>query len=473
MEAEHTIPLVDLSQPTSSLSQRTEPISFYVKKIMKMAVQSVLSLACSMLQSIVATYYIGHLGNVKLLDGVTFGTSWLNVFGFSVTSGIASGVDTLISQGFGKKDYYYCGAILNKASVILFFACFPCIVLMLSSGTILRLIGVDGEVAMYSFYVSAGLIPVLFANVPRVLLEKFLLAQCITQPQLIFQVVNLVLCPLFCQLFIIKLNLSYLGVCCARFVAEIIAVAGLALYMKYTGCCDKTLVAPTREQLFSEWKEYLSIAIPATLMTCLEWWGFEAMGLVCGKLGVTEIASNIIGINYAAFVFLTCTGIGLATCSLVGNSIGEGNEINAKTYIVIGTTLSTIVVLIQDAILLYWRDFFASFFTTDAAVVSQVKVIIYFIAVMEIFDGIQGTLCKSLVAMGQQAKASFMNLISYYLIMIPIAIVLAFPVGLGVYGVWTAFNVSVITVGLGYFYILKTTDWKQLILDAKNRGTIK
>jgi multidrug resistance protein, MATE family len=39
---------------------------------------------------------------------------------------------------------------------------------------------------------------------------------------------------------------------------------------------------------FNDWKKYLKLSIPSTLMICPEWWAFELLTVMAGWLGVYE-----------------------------------------------------------------------------------------------------------------------------------------------------------------------------------------
>jgi MATE family multidrug resistance protein len=64
---------------------------------------------------------------------------------------------------------------------------------------------------------------------------------------------------------------------------------------------------PTKESL-DDWAEYISIAIPATIMVCAEWWCFEVFVLISSYLGVAYLATNVIMQNIASLMFMVPLG---------------------------------------------------------------------------------------------------------------------------------------------------------------------
>lgn len=63
--------------------------------------------------------FIGTLGESVLLSGVGLGVFTINMVVFWVDVGLCGGLDTLVSQSYGRKDYYACGVYLNAARIMI------------------------------------------------------------------------------------------------------------------------------------------------------------------------------------------------------------------------------------------------------------------------------------------------------------------------------------------------------------------
>eukprot|EP01022_Parablepharisma_sp_SALTPOND_P021226 TRINITY_DN4101_c0_g1_i1.p1 TRINITY_DN4101_c0_g1~~TRINITY_DN4101_c0_g1_i1.p1 ORF type:complete len:485 (-),score=25.13 TRINITY_DN4101_c0_g1_i1:1678-3132(-) len=462
-----------IAAPTESekvLTEANEPLSFYAKNIAKLAVPNTLTFVAWTAQNLIGIYYVGMLNDVKLLDGMSLGTTWISIFGYSLIFGFASALDTFVSQYYGKQDYKGCGKVLNRAVLIVGTMLIPCFFLLWISGAVFRLFGIDPEVAMYSYKVTMGFGPSVALFVPQILLEKFLIAQQISKPQMVIQLLNTFLYPLYCNVFVFTLQMDLYGVVAAKTISQVFYILGMIAYMRFSHCCEQTLTMPTKD-VFSGWKEYLAIAFPSLFMVCLEWWGFEIMNLLSGKVGVVDLAANTIGMNYSAFVYLSCIGIGMSTGTLVGNSIGEMKEINAKMYALVGTLLTFIIVLILDSFILIFRHSLARLFTRDQEVVHVMEKLIFFIIVQELFDGTQGTLAKILIGMGRQGYASIINLVSYYAFMVPVGIIAGIWLGYGVYGIFFGYIIAGAIVCAGFVWIICKENWEQVIKEAAERGS--
>eukprot|EP00826_Nyctotherus_ovalis_P053901 TRINITY_DN7035_c0_g2_i8.p1 TRINITY_DN7035_c0_g2~~TRINITY_DN7035_c0_g2_i8.p1 ORF type:complete len:382 (-),score=55.41 TRINITY_DN7035_c0_g2_i8:61-1086(-) len=294
---------------------------FYIKNIIRLALANTVTCSCSSIQFFICLYYAGLLDNVKLLDGMSLGFTWSNVTGFSIIFGFCSALDTFVSQYYGMKDYRNCGLTLNRAFAILAVVTVPCILLQFLSAPIFGLVGIDHEVSEYSGNVTRALVPSIILYAPHILLEKFLLSQQISRPQMVIQFVNTALFSFYCHIFVYWLDFGLYGIMAAKAVGELVYVLCIVLYISFSSCCSSSLTAPSHN-MFTGWREYLVIAFPSLFMICLEWWGFQVMNLMSGRIGVADLAANAISMNYDGFIFMTCVGIGVSTGTLVGNSIG-------------------------------------------------------------------------------------------------------------------------------------------------------
>ena len=50
-------------------------------------------------------------------------------------------------------------------------------------------------------------------------------------------------------------------------------------------------------------KSFMSLAIPSTLLMCLDWWAFELLLIICGLFGVLQQSSQIILMNIAGLFY--------------------------------------------------------------------------------------------------------------------------------------------------------------------------
>ena len=62
--------------------------------------------------------FISVSSDTVTTSGCGLGNATINILVFSVGSGFWGGIDTLVSQAFGRKDYYLCGVYLNTSRIV-------------------------------------------------------------------------------------------------------------------------------------------------------------------------------------------------------------------------------------------------------------------------------------------------------------------------------------------------------------------
>ncbi len=361
------------------------PLSAYVKSLLLLAWPISIATLTGPIHCVISLYFVGRLDHVQYVDAVSLGTSWLGIFGFSIQLGLAGGLDTLVSQSFGKKEFSACGLFLNRAFVIVSAASCGCAALMCVSGPVFRLFGIDGEVAAEAQNYTLGMVPVVALNVPWVLLERFLYLQGVVHPQMVIQVVNTALYPVYCYVFFDLMGMGYMGAAAAKVFSELFYVSILVIYLKYTGCRSESFV-PFDKSAFAGWREYLALGVPTLLMRCLEWWAWEVLNLVCGTLGVAELAANSTLFNVGMFLYIFSSGLSGASSTLVGRSLGEGSARLAKSYAAVGTMLTVAGTALSCLTMFCVRGSIERIFTNDPEVIRILDGLMYLYLIEQMFD---------------------------------------------------------------------------------------
>ena len=85
-------------------------------------------------------------------------------------------------------------------------------------------------------------------------------------------------------------------------------------------------------------------------------------------------------------------------------------------------------------------------YTADAGVIALCASILPIAAAFQVFDGIQVVGCGVLRGMGRTRPAVVFNLISYWLLGLPIGAWLALGAGMGIAGIWWGLCIGLATV---------------------------
>ena len=93
----------------------------------------------------------------------------------------------------------------------------------------------------------------------------------------------------------------------------------------------------------------------------------------------------------------------------------------------------------------------------------------YVVAIKHVFDGMQGYLQGVIRGLGLQKIGAYIALIAAYPIQIPLAILFAFKMKMGVAGLWWGDTIGMICQMLMFFVLVCTADWEKITEDAVAR----
>ena len=451
-----------------SNESNSSSIFTYIKPVLSLAWPNLVANIAWSIQGAILLYYFGLLGSVKFLDAASLAASLEVVFIYSVQYGILNAASTFITQSMGKKEYEVCGIILNRTLMVSFAVITPFCILFLFAGEFFEMCGVDKEVAGYTGLYVKLLIPSVYITVPAQVYERFLQMQQILIPPMIIKLVVTCLGPLYYYAFAFWLDMGYIGVAIGSSFGMLISAVALILYIKISKCCEHTMT-PFTCDAFKGWKEYFEIATPSMLMSCLEFSALEILNVVCGVLGVAELGANSILMQLSMLMLCVRGSIGSAACTLIGNSVGEGNVANAKKYMLTGVFVGLITAVVLGITFIVFRDNIIVIFTRDMNVLSIMRILAYIFVVQQIIDLVQSIIGMSIVGMGVQANISIGNVICYYVIYLPTALLLAFPAKLDIYGIWIGCCIGVLSVLSWYIWMLLRLDWEQAVANAHRR----
>lgn len=128
-----------------------------------------------------------------------------------------------------------------------------------------------------------------------------------------------------------------------------------------------------------------------------------------------------------------------ATAVRIGNLLGAKRPLAAKLSSEVGLLLSIGAGVFNSALFMAFRTRWGSFFTRDAATIAIVTQILPLLALFQIADALTGVAGGVLRGTGRQGASATISLTAYYVIGLPIGLVLTFLGSgphLGLAGMW-------------------------------------
>lgn len=199
-----------------------------------------------------------------------------------------------------------------------------------------------------------------------------------------------------------------------------------------------------------------------------EWWAFEIVALVAGKLGTIPLAAQSVIMTTDQVMNTIPFGVGVATSSRVGNLLGARNAKGAARAANTAAVLSMVLGILVLAVLMGVKDFYAKIFNDDVEVIRLTAKVMPYVALFQIADGLNGSCGGALRGMGRQHIGATVNVVSYYCGALPLGIWLAFN-GWGLAGLWVGQCIALYLVGFGEWAIVAWSDWDHQVKKAFER----
>ena len=136
--------------------------------------------------------------------------------------------------------------------------------------------------------------------------------------------------------------------------------------------------------------ELLKLGLPIGLSTVFEVTSFTFMAVLIARLGATAVAGHQIVANLVALLFMMPLSLGIATSTLVAQSLGAGSPRAARSVTQRGYAIA--MTLAVSAALLLWglRETVVNLYTKDAGVAAMALSLLGVAVIFHVFDAAQG-----------------------------------------------------------------------------------
>ncbi|OMO97297.1 Multi antimicrobial extrusion protein [Corchorus capsularis] len=443
-QAEKTFHSPSLSNPTKKWPANLMQMMLSELKIQRGIAVPLVAMNLTWFAKIaVTTAFLGRLGELQLAGG-TLGFTFANVTGFSVLNGLCGAMEPICGQAFGAKNFRLLHKTLLMAILLLLLATLPISFLWLNVDKILTHFGQKEDISSvaktYLFYLLPDLIVTAFLCP----LKAYLSSQSITIPIMFSSALALAFhIPI--NIFLAKVK-GLEGVSMAIWISDLIVAILLVLYvlMMENRKGGKWKEGGWWDQGVQDWLRLLKLSGPCCLTTCLEWWCYEILVLLTGRLPNAKQAVGVIAIVLNFDYLLYSVMLSLATCAStrVSNELGANQPQSAYQSAYVSLAISTISGCIGALAMVGSRGFWGPLFSHDKGIINSVKKMMLLMAVVEVVN-FPLAVCGGIVrGTARPWLAMYANLGGFYLVALPLGIVLAFKAALGLSGLLLGFLVG-------------------------------
>jgi putative MATE family efflux protein len=208
--------------------------------------------------------------------------------------------------------------------------------------------------------------------------------------------------------------------------------------------------------------QIVRISIPVSFQNILILLGFLVFVAITGIIGVVEQAASNVVINALFITLMPCFGFGVSAQTLVGQSIGRGDDHMAHTYGYETAKLATIFTVLVGIFFVAFPDLVISIVTTDHAIVEATRPILRIAGVAQVLYGAGIIFANSLQAGGATLYVMYVEVVTHWLVFLPLTYVFGVTFGWGIKGSWLALPVYVVAYTALNLWKFRSSEWMKV-----------
>ncbi|KAK0239041.1 MATE efflux family protein [Armillaria nabsnona] len=401
---------------------------------------------------------VGHLSTTALA-AITLGSMTASVSGLSIIQGFTSALDTMLPSAWTSQPQLV-GLWSQRMAVVMAALLIPMYAVWFNAEAILLLLKQDPDVArlaaVYLRYVSFGLPAYAFNCISRRYFQSQGLFAVPTRIIFIVAPINALL-----NYILVwgpePIRLGFIGAPISTAISFNLVALLSTLYGVFF--VPKTAWHPICRRSFTSLGVLVNLGLGGVGQTASEWWAWELIGLAASLLGPVALATQSVLLVSASTTFQAPFALSVAASVRIGNLLGERKARRAGIASNTSLVMSLIMSSLFCIMFLVFRNSWGYLFNDDPAVIALTATILPVVAVFQVFDGGAAVSGGVLRARGKQVTGALLNLSAYYIIGIPLGILLTFKAGMGLHGLWYGLTVSLIYCAIFGTLLCVRTDW--------------
>jgi MATE family multidrug resistance protein len=414
-----------------------------------LALPVVLSELGWMAQGVVDTIMVGKLGPAAI-GAVALGNAVCytpSLFGI----GLLLGLDTLVAQAYGRKDYDDCHRWLAQGVYLAMIVTPIVMVAVLLASYGYARVGIGAELAgpagSYLRILNFGTLPLLLYGASRRYLQGVGQVRVIT---ITYVGANLLNWLGNWMLIYGKLGAPRMGVdgsALSTVIARLfMALALLGFAWRYERKRGHPLFKHWAGPSLARLKQLVTLGLPAAGQIVLEVGAWNGATLAAGWLTPVALATHQIALNYAAITYMVPLGVSAAAAVSVGHAVGAGDPARARRAGWLALALGTGFMLVAAIVFFLAPRPLIALYTRDEAVMAVGPGLLGLAAIFQIFDGIQTVSTGALRGLGETRSPMFANLVGYWVFGLPLGFTLCFALKWGIYGLWIGLTLALVFI---------------------------
>lgn len=427
------------------------------KAVILLSIPMILELGMESIFAVVDMFFVSSLGK-NAISTVGLTESFITIV-YSIAIGLSTGTTAIIARRTGEKNHEMASKTAAQAILIgVFLSVIISIFGVIFASDILRFMGADEQVILdgtsfTQIMIGGNLVVVLLflingifrgaGNASMAMISLF-----------IATVFNIILDPIF---------IHYLGLKGAA-IATVIGRGIGVIFQLYYLFNSKKLLKIKSNYFVPDWeiiKNILKIAQPATIQFIIASGSWVLLArLVSETDGASASAGYQIALRNVVFFILPAWGFSNAAATLVGQNLGANQLDRAEKSVWFTTKLNVIFMTLVTILFVFFPEPIIGIFTKDADVAKYGIDSLRIIGTAYIFYGVGMVMTNAINGAGDTKIPTIINLISFWIIQVPLAYSLVKIFHFDSTGVFIAIPVAETVLAILAFFYFKKGKWK-------------
>jgi MATE family multidrug resistance protein len=454
------------SKDNLTLSQKMQEISDTILPILSTSIPtSFFFLSLFLQQAINISFISKTYNNYKMVDAIGLSHLYINCTTLCVTTGLVAGLDVLGSGAYSRGNNYLLGLYINRARILGYgFMIFMTIFNYFFGMRMLSIFSIDPEILEYcSQYLYKNMFMLIMEVTFKINIRILsILRKSMTNMKTL--IVTICLHPLWCYLFIVKLDLGVSGAAYALILTQFLNAFSSTFYIIYFDPAPGSNFLPNAE-CFSGLIEYLKVALPITGITISDWMGYEIQSFIVIKIGELDYSVHIIVLSFEILIFTYSLGYNIAIATKVSAliveetySLNEHIEKCIKTInIFLHFGLASMVLIVT--VIYMFKDLIVSLYTNDPLVHSMTTNCIGVICIYLVFGNMKWVLIGTFRGLTYLNIPSMIQFIVTYVIQTSLSAFIGLYLNMGIRGVWIGMTISLFILDSCYAFCYYNFDF--------------
>ena len=204
----------------------------------------------------------------------------------------------------------------------------------------------------------------------------------------------------------------------------------------------------------------LKISAGGVLQFVIATSSYMGLMLVISGYGSAAIAGYTIAMRIMMFMFLPAWGLSSAAATLVGQNLGARAPERAERSVWVATKYNTFFLTVVAIVLVVFPATLVGIFTTDPDVLGYGASCLRLIGLGFPLYAVGITMVQAFNGAGDTSTPTWLNLLCFWLLQLPLAYVLARSVDLGPTGVFVAAAIAESLLSVAAWIVFRRGSWK-------------